>query len=89
MIGVGLTVFAVILLLVIAFLLLPVAARFKLPHTVLLTFFGFSLGLLVRSIDFTQEGITGNILGELELLGTGAQAIFYLLLPPMILNAIT
>ena len=87
MIGIGITIFTVIILLVIAVLLMPVAVRIRVPHTVLLTFFGFSIGLIITGLESDGDGLGGSIVREVQSLGVGAEAIFYLLLPPMILQA--
>ena len=87
MAGIGLTIFAVVSLLVIAVMLMPVAKRSRLPHSVLLALFGLSLGTLLVLLD-SEEGFGGGVfLAELNSLGVGAEAIFYLLLPPMIFDS--
>lgn len=87
MAGVGLTIFAVVSLLVIAVMLMPVAKRSRVPHSVLLALFGLSLGTLLVLLD-SDEGFGGGFfLSELNSLGVGAEAIFYLLLPPMVFDS--
>ena len=87
MAGFGLTIFAVVTLLVMAVILIPVARRGRLPHSVLLTLFGLSLGLYFVWLD-SKEGFSGGpYIAELKSLGVGAEAIFYLLLPPMIFDS--
>lgn len=87
MAGFGLTIFAVVTLLVMAVILMPVANRSRLPHSVLLTLFGLFLGLYFVWMD-SGEGLSGGAyIAELKSLGVGAEAIFYLLLPPMIFDS--
>lgn len=87
MAGFGLTVFAVGTLLVIAVMLIPVANRSRLPHSVLLALFGLSLGSLLVWFNSRESFAQGTFWAELNSLGVGAEAIFYLLLPPMIFDS--
>ena len=87
MAGFGLTIFAVVTLLVMAVILIPVANRSRLPHSVLLTLFGLSLGLYFVWLDSRVDFSGGTYIAELKSLGIGAEAIFYLLLPPMIFDS--
>lgn len=83
----GLTIAAVVCLLLIAVLLQPLARRTGIPHTVWLTLAGLVLGLALPWLVSGSSGQGADFFSELGDLGLKAESIFFLLLIPLVFDA--
>lgn len=88
MIQIVLAILGVSVLLALASLLLPVADRLRLPHTVLLAALGMALGVAALALpDPGAAGILGDVLRGLGEVGLTAEAFLFLFLPPLLFTA--
>lgn len=77
------------MMLVVVSLLVPVAERFRLPHTVLLALAGMGLGFLgswLLSLDLRLGALSDAFVG-LDKLEVGAESFLPLFLPPLLFTA--
>ncbi len=82
------SILAVTVVLVLASLLLPIAARLRAPHTVLLAALGMALGfLVVLAVDPHRFGFLGDVMIGLRDLGFSAEAFLFIFLPPLLFTA--
>jgi CPA1 family monovalent cation:H+ antiporter len=83
------TILAICLLLLVVSVLVPVAERFRLPHTVLLAIAGMGLGFLGSWLMTTHLslGALGDAFVGLDLLKVEADAFLPLFLPPLLFTA--
>lgn len=86
MVQIVLPILAVSVVLGLASLLLPIAARFRVPHTVLLAVLGMALGFVVAVIP-QRYGIISDVLSGLGELGFTAEAFLFIFLPPLLFTA--
>lgn len=84
-----LAILAVALSLVLVSMLLPVAERLRVPHTVLLAVLGIALGTagIWLGADAERFGILGDVFKGLTTVGVGAEAFLYIFLPPLLFTA--
>lgn len=69
-------------------LLVPVAERLQVPHTVLLMVFGMALGLLGSWVAKNgMFGVVGDVFWGLQRIGLSADAFLFLFLPPLLFTA--
>ncbi|MDF3072592.1 MAG: sodium:proton antiporter [Alphaproteobacteria bacterium] len=89
MIELVLSILAITVLLLLASLLLPVAARLRVPHTVLLAALGIALGVLASQLGEGggNLGIASDVIRGLGTLGFTAESFLYLFLPPLLFTA--
>ncbi len=88
MVQIVLSILAVSVVLALASLLLPLAARLRAPHTVLLAALGMALGFLVALLADPQRfGFVGDIAVGLRELGFTAEAFLFIFLPPLLFTA--
>jgi len=88
MVQIVLSILAVSVVLVLASLLLPIAARLRAPHTVLLAALGMALGFLVALLaDPQRYGVVGDVMVGLRELGFTAEAFLFIFLPPLLFTA--
>jgi CPA1 family monovalent cation:H+ antiporter len=80
---------AIMLVLMIVSLLVPLAERLRLPHTVLLATAGMGLGFLGSWVDFSRLGLgaLGDAFAGLEKLELGTDVFLPLFLPPLLFTA--
>ena len=80
---------AIAMVLTVVSLLVPVAERFRLPHTVLLAIAGMGLGFLGSWIisTGTKLGVLGDAFVGLDKLEVGTDMFLPLFLPPLLFNA--
>lgn len=82
------SILAITVLLVLSSLLLPVAERLRVPHTVLLAALGIALGVLASQIGGSGNlGIVSDVILGLGTLGFTAESFLYLFLPPLLFTA--
>ncbi len=79
-------VFGLVALLLLAVLLLPVARRVNLPHTVLLTVVGAGLGV-VFDVYGPLGGMAGALLSPLANFSITAEAVLFIFLPALVFEA--
>jgi len=84
---VWITVFGIIGLLGLASLMLPLAQRLKIPHTVLLAAIGCILGIIGMGVDFDRFGILGDFLSGLKGIEITSDAVLYIFLPGLIFGS--
>ena len=80
---------AIAMVLTVVSLLVPVAERFRLPHTVLLAIAGMTMGFLgswIVSSDF-KVGVLGDAFIGLDKLEVGTDVFLPLFLPPLLFTA--
>jgi CPA1 family monovalent cation:H+ antiporter len=88
MVQVVFSILAVSVVLALASLLLPISARLRAPHTVLLAALGMALGFLVVLIADPQRfGLLGDVMVGLRELGFTAEAFLFIFLPPLLFTA--
>lgn len=88
MVQIVLSILAVSVVLALASLLLPLAARLRAPHTVLLAALGMALGFVVALLADPQRfGFMGDIAVGLRELGFTAEAFLFIFLPPLLFTA--
>src|SRR5260370_38160907 len=77
------------MVLTVVSLLVPLAERFRLPHTVLLAIAGMGLGFLGSWIisTGTRLGALGDAFVGLDTLEVGTAMFLPLFLPPLLFNA--
>jgi CPA1 family monovalent cation:H+ antiporter len=82
-------ILAIAAALALASLLLPVAERFRVPHTVLLAVLGILLGILVDRFggEARGYGIVGELVNGLSSVTGKAEAFLYIFLPPLLFTA--
>jgi len=82
-------ILAIAAALALASLLLPVAERFRVPHTVLLAVLGILLGVLVDRFggEARGYGIVGELVNGLSSVTGKAEAFLYIFLPPLLFTA--
>lgn len=82
-------ILAIAAALALASLLLPVAERFRVPHTVLLAVLGILLGILVDRLggEARGHGIVGELVNGLSSVTGKAEAFLYIFLPPLLFTA--
>lgn len=82
-------ILAIAAALALASLLLPVAERFRVPHTVLLAVLGILLGILVDRFggEARGYGIVGELVSGLSSVTGKAEAFLYIFLPPLLFTA--
>ncbi|MBX3498219.1 MAG: cation:proton antiporter [Alphaproteobacteria bacterium] len=82
-------ILAIAAALALASLLLPVAERFRVPHTVLLAVLGIALGILVDRYGGQARayGIVGELVNGLSSVTGRAEAFLYIFLPPLLFTA--
>ncbi|HJQ58174.1 MAG TPA: cation:proton antiporter [Vineibacter sp.] len=80
---------AIALALVLVSLLLPVAERLRVPHTVLLAIFGAALGVASVALagDTDRFGVLGDVFEGLTAVGESPEAFLYIFLPPLLFTA--
>jgi CPA1 family monovalent cation:H+ antiporter len=80
---------AISMVLTIVSLLVPLAERLRLPHTVLLAMAGLGLGFLGTWVAAHGQafGIMGDVFAGLDQLGLGTAAFLPLFLPPLVFTA--
>ena len=81
---------AIAMVLTVVSLLVPVAERFRLPHTVLLAIAGMTMGFLgswIISSDI-KFGVLGDAFIGLDKLEVGTDVFLPLFLPPLLFTAI-
>ncbi len=79
-------ILAIALALVLVSLLLPVAERLRVPHTVLLAILGAALGIAGGALggDTGRIGPVGDFFEGLRAVGTSPEALLYIFLPPLL-----
>jgi len=88
MIELVVSILAITVLLVLSSLLLPVAERLRVPHTVLLAVLGIVLGVLAALVGKAGDlGIVSDLVLGLSTLGVTAEAFLFLFLPPLLFTA--
>jgi CPA1 family monovalent cation:H+ antiporter len=82
-------ILAIAAALALASLLLPVAERLRVPHTVLLAVLGIALGILVDRYggEARGYGIVGELVNGLSSVTGKAEAFLYIFLPPLLFTA--
>jgi len=82
-------ILAIAAALALASLLLPVAERLRVPHTVLLAVLGIALGILVDRFggEARGHGIVGELVNGLSSVTGKAEAFLYIFLPPLLFTA--
>ncbi|MCW5744885.1 MAG: cation:proton antiporter [Alphaproteobacteria bacterium] len=82
-------ILAIALALVLVSLLLPLAERLRVPHTVLLAVVGIALGIGGASLagDTGRFGLMGDIFEGLAAIGASPEAFLYIFLPPLLFTA--
>ncbi len=82
-------ILAIAAALALASLLLPVAERFRVPHTVLLAMLGIALGILADRYGGQAQGhgIVGELVNGLSSVTGKAEAFLYIFLPPLLFTA--
>lgn len=82
-------ILAIAAALALASLLLPVAERFRVPHSVLLAVLGIALGILVDRYggEARGYGIVGELVNGLSSVTGKAEAFLYIFLPPLLFTA--
>jgi CPA1 family monovalent cation:H+ antiporter len=80
---------AIALALVLVSLLLPVAERLRVPHTVLLAVLGIALGITAGSLAGITDrlGVLGDVFEGLTAVGESPEAFLYIFLPPLLFTA--
>ena len=79
---------AVAMVLAIVSVLVPVAERLRLPHTVLLAVAGLALGFGgAWLVQHPQAGVFGDVFTALDALRFGADSLLPLFLPPLLMTA--
>jgi len=81
------TVFGIIGLLGLASLMLPIANRLNIPHTVLLAAVGCLLGFIGMEADFERLGIFGDFLAGLKGFEITSEAVFFIFLPGLVFGS--
>jgi len=81
------TVFGLIGLLGLASLMLPVANRLNIPHTVLLAAVGCLLGFFGMEADFERLGIFGDFLAGLKGFEITSEAVLFIFLPGLVFGS--
>jgi CPA1 family monovalent cation:H+ antiporter len=88
MVQIVLSILAVSIVLGLASLLVPLAARLRVPHTVLLAALGMALGFIViLVVDPRRFGFFGDVMAGLGELGFTAEAFLFIFLPPLLFTA--
>ena len=82
-----LAILAVSALLAVSSLLVPVAERLRLPHTVLLALFGIALGFVASLAGPGDYTLINDLLAGIGALGVTAEAFLYIFLPPLLFTA--
>ncbi|MGE3650667.1 MAG: cation:proton antiporter, partial [Reyranellaceae bacterium] len=82
-------ILAIAAALALSSLLLPVAERLRVPHTVLLAVLGIALGILVDRYggEARGYGIVGELVNGLSSVTGKAEAFLYIFLPPLLFTA--
>jgi monovalent cation:H+ antiporter, CPA1 family len=82
-------ILAIAAALALASLLLPVAERLRVPHTVLLAVLGILLGILVDRFggEARGHGMVGELVNGLSSVTGKAEAFLYIFLPPLLFTA--
>ena len=75
------TVFGLVGLLGLASLMLPLANRLNIPHTVLLAAVGCILGIIGMEADFDKLGIFGDFLSGVRGIEITSEAVLFIFLP--------
>jgi CPA1 family monovalent cation:H+ antiporter len=85
--SVPLIVFGLVTLLGLVSLLPPLAARLKLPYSVLLALTGVALGLLTQVQPHSQSAVASDLLTALQQFEISAEAIIVIFLPALLFEA--
>lgn len=82
-------ILAIALALILVSVLLPVAERFRIPHTVLLAVLGIALGATGAWLgtDTDRIGLLGDVFDGLSAVGASPGAFLYVFLPPLLFTA--
>src|SRR5690349_3861271 len=83
----ALIVFGLVTLLGFVSLLPPLAARLKLPYSVLLALAGCALGLLIQVQPHSQSAVASDLLTALQQFEISAEAIIVIFLPALLFEA--
>jgi CPA1 family monovalent cation:H+ antiporter len=83
----ALIVFGLVTLLGLVSLLPPLAARLKLPYSVLLALAGCALGLLTQVQPHSQSVVASDLLTALQQFEISAEAIIVIFLPALLFEA--
>jgi CPA1 family monovalent cation:H+ antiporter len=83
----ALIVFGLVTLLGLVSLLPPLAARLKLPYSVLLALAGCALGLLIQVQPHSQSVVASDLLTALQQFEISAEAIIVIFLPALLFEA--
>ena len=83
----ALIVFGLVTLLGLVSLLPPLAARLKLPYSVLLALAGCALGLLIQFQPQSQSAVASDLLTALQQFEISAEAIIVIFLPALLFEA--
>jgi CPA1 family monovalent cation:H+ antiporter len=83
----ALIVFGLVTLLGLVSLLPPLAARLKLPYSVLLALAGCALGLLIQVQPESSSTIASDLLSSLQQFEISAEAIIVIFLPALLFEA--
>jgi CPA1 family monovalent cation:H+ antiporter len=83
----ALIVFGLVTLLGLVSLLPPLAAKLKLPYSVLLALAGVALGLLTQVQPHSQSAVASDLLTALQQFEISAEAIIVIFLPALLFEA--
>jgi len=83
----ALIVFGLVTLLGLVSLLPPLAARLKLPYSVLLALAGCALGLLIQFQPHSESAVASDLLTALQQFEISAEAIIVIFLPALLFEA--
>jgi CPA1 family monovalent cation:H+ antiporter len=83
----ALIVFGLVTLLGLVSLLPPLAARLKLPYSVLLALAGCALGLLTQVSPHSESAVASDLLTALQQFEISAEAIIVIFLPALLFEA--
>jgi CPA1 family monovalent cation:H+ antiporter len=83
----ALIVFGLVTLLGLVSLLPPLAARLKLPYSVLLALAGCALGLLIQVQPESDSAVAADLLSALQQFEISAEAIIVIFLPALLFEA--
>jgi CPA1 family monovalent cation:H+ antiporter len=83
----ALIVFGLVTLLGFVSLLPPLAAKLKLPYSVLLALAGCALGLLTQAQPHSQSAVASDLLTALQQFEISAEAIIVIFLPALLFEA--